>query len=343
MGMGDSIIIQDPVSSMFVVGFSGSVWMTRGALDFMQTPEWWKLASITGTVQALEVSADGNYIWAGTSSGRLYRIAGLQGARSYATADLDSGATAVTVDLVDNYMGRNITSIAVDPNDNDRVLVTLGNYGNTNFVYYSSNATSASPTFVVKDGNLGNFPVYAATFDKGNSNYAIIGTEYGIFSTQNINTTQPQWGADNSGLARVPVFTLKQFRTNKSSTDDMDVMEGDIFAGTFGRGTFQTTTLQTTRPLNITERDLNDEAQATMKLFPNPAENETTLELHLTEGNHSIEILDMNGRVVRTAEYQASQAGMQRVALNVSTLGNGLYIVGVKSVPSSYTRLLIAR
>jgi len=343
MAMGDSIIIQDPVSSMFVVGFSGSVWMTRGALDFMQTPEWWKLASITGTVQALEVSADGNYIWAGTSSGRLYRISGLQGARSYATADLDSGATAVTVDLVDNYMGRNVTSIAVDPNDNDRVLVTLGNYGNTNFVYYSSNATSASPTFVVKDGNLGNFPVYSATFDKGNSNYAIIGTEFGIFSTQNINTTQPQWGADNSGLARVPVFTLKQFRTHKSSTDDMDVMEGDIFAGTFGRGTFQTTTLQTTRPLNITERDLEGGQASTMKLFPNPALDETTLELNLTAGNHSIEILDMNGRVVRTAEYQASQSGVQRIALNVSTLGNGLYIVGVKSVPSSYTRLLIAQ
>ena len=39
MGMGDSITIQDPVSSMFVVGFSGSIWMTRGALDFMDIPE----------------------------------------------------------------------------------------------------------------------------------------------------------------------------------------------------------------------------------------------------------------------------------------------------------------
>ena len=42
LGMGDSIVVQDPVSSMFIVGFSGSVWMTRGALDFMETPTWYK-------------------------------------------------------------------------------------------------------------------------------------------------------------------------------------------------------------------------------------------------------------------------------------------------------------
>ena len=341
MGMGDSIVIQDPVSSMFVVGFSGSIWMTRGALDFLVTPEWWKLASITGTVQSLEVSADGDYIWAGTSSGRLYRISGLQGARSYTTADLDSGATAVSVDLVDNYFGRNITSIAVDPNDNDRVLVTLGNYNNSNYVYYSSNATNASPTFVVKDGNLGNFPVYAATFDKGNSNYAIIGTEFGIFSTQNINTTQPQWGADNSGLARVPVFTLKQYRTNKSSTNDMDVLEGDIFAGTYGRGTFQTTTLQTTRPLGISERDMEGPADQLLKLFPNPADDMTTMEIELAAGDHTIQVLDLNGRVVTIMPYTATSNGVQRIEVNVSTLGNGLYIVGVPSVPASFTRLMI--
>ena len=341
MGMGDSIVIQDPVSSMFVVGFSGSIWMTRGALDFLVTPEWWKLASITGTVQSLEVSADGDYIWAGTSSGRLYRISGLQGARSYTTADLDSGATAVSVDLVDNYFGRNITSIAVDPNDNDRVLVTLGNYNNSNYVYYSSNATDASPTFVVKDGNLGNFPVYAATFDKGNSNYAIIGTEFGIFSTQNINTTQPQWGADNSGLARVPVFTLKQYRTNKSSTNDMDVLEGDIFAGTYGRGTFQTTTLQTTRPLDITERDMEGPVDQLIKLFPNPADDKTTMEIKLAAGDHTIQVLDLNGRVVTSMPYTAVSKGVQRIEVNVSTLGNGLYIVGVPSVPASFSRLMI--
>ncbi|MDC1028867.1 T9SS type A sorting domain-containing protein [Schleiferiaceae bacterium] len=341
LNMDDSVIVQDPVSSMFIVGFSGSVWMTRGALDFSTTPEWYKLASITGTAQAVEVSADGNYAWVGTENGRIYRIAGLAAARDYGTADADSSATAVTVDMVQNLPGRNITSIAVDPNNNDRVLVTCGNYGNSNYVYYSSNATSTSANFLVKDGNLGNFPVYAATFDKGNSAYAIIGTEFGIFSTENINMASPQWGADNSGLARVPVFTLKQYRTSKSSTADMSVEEGDIFAGTFGRGAFQTTSLMTTRPIGIAEQEV-EQAKEAVKLFPNPAEDFTTLALELPSGNYTVELIDLNGRSVKSVVFEATDNGTQAFKLDVSSVANGMYVVGVKEVPGTFARLLIA-
>ena len=342
LAKGDSVIVQDPVSSMFIVGFSGSVWMTRGSLDFSKTPTWYKLANIVGTTQALEVSADGNYAWVGTENGRVYRISGLNGARSYKTADLDSGATAVQVDLVETISGRNVTSIAVDPNDNDRVMFTLGNYGNSNFVYYSGNATDASPNFIVKDGNLGNFPVYAATFDKGDASNAIIGTEYGIFSTDNINATMPNWGADNSGLARVPVFTLKQYRTNKSSTADNTIMEGDIFAGTFGRGTFSTGSLMSSRSIGIDEANINAATNSTMKLFPNPAQDFTTIEMDLNTGDYTVEVVDLNGRTVLSQSFEASDKGVQQFKLNVSSLSNGMYIIGVQGVSDSYTRLMIA-
>jgi len=342
LSMGDSVMVQDPVSSMFVVGFSGSVWMTRQALDFSKTPTWYKLANIVGSTQALEVSADGNYVWVGTESGRIYRISGLNQARSYATADLDSGATAVQVDLVETLSGRNVTSIAVDPNDNDRVLVTLGNYGNSNYVYYSANATDASPNFIVKDGNLGNFPVYAATFDKADASNAIIGTEYGVFSTDNINAALPNWGADNSGLARVPVFTLKQYRTNKSSTADYTVMEGDIFAGTFGRGTFSTGSLMTTRSIGVIENDLEVSAKSELKLFPNPAQELTTLEVDLSAGSYEVEVVDLNGRIVLNKSVEARENGIQSIKLNVSGLTNGMYIVGVQGLSDSYTRLMVA-
>ena len=75
--MGDSIIVQDPVSSMFIVGFSGSVWMTRRSTRLYGYSNWYKLASISRTAQAVEVSEDGNYAWIGTNNGRIYRIAGL--------------------------------------------------------------------------------------------------------------------------------------------------------------------------------------------------------------------------------------------------------------------------
>jgi hypothetical protein len=342
LNMGDSVIVQDPVSSMFIVGFSGSVWMTRGALDFSTTPVWYKLANINGTAQAVEVSADGNYAWIGTESGRIYRIAGLSNARSYASADLDSGQVDVQVDLIQTVAGRRVTSISVDPNDNDRVLFTLGNYGNQNFVYYSSNATSSSANFISKDGNLGNFPVYSSTFDKGESANVIIGTEFGIFSTDNMNVTSPSWSTDNSGLARVPVFTLKQYRTNKSSTNDMDVKEGDIFAGTFGRGTFQTTSLMTSRPISVQEHSGLDGAVQGMKLFPNPAVDFTTMELDLAQGSYTAEVVDLNGRTIQTTSIYADASGRQEFKLNVTGLSNGLYIIGIQGKSDSYSRLMIA-
>ena len=195
----------------------------------------------------------------------------------------------------------------------------------------------------MKDGNLGNFPVYSATFDKGNSAYAIIGTEYGIFSTTNINAAAPSWGADNSGLARVPVFTLKQYRTDKSSSADVDVMEGDIFAGTFGRGTFQTTTLMNTRPVSIAENEDIEKPSTALRLFPNPAEEKTTIETDLSEGTYQIEVVDLNGRTVLSQKCEARESGMNQFTINISELSNGMYIIGIQGKADSYTRLMVAR
>lgn len=342
LSMGDTLTIQDPVSSMFIVGFSGSVWMTRGALDFTDVPQWYKLATIIGTVQSIAVSDDGNYAFIGTESGRVYRISGLNGARSLATADQDFGASAIEVSTVATFSGRNITGIDIDPNDNDRVLVVLGNYGNSNYIYYSSNATSASPSFVTKDGNWINAPVYSVTFDKGNSNYAIIGTEYGVYSTQNVTAALPDWGEDNTGMGRYPVFTLKQYRTHKNSSDDETIAEGDIFAGTFGGGIYHTATLETSRPLSIEEAAQELERNASVKLYPNPAQDLATMELNLQAGTYSVEIMDLNGRAVRTLEFIAQETGVQKIQLDVTGLGNGIYVTGVQGLPSTYERMLIA-
>ena len=181
-----------------------------------------------------------------------------------------------------------------------------------------------------------------STLDKGESANVIIGTEFGIFSTDNMNVTSPSWSTDNSGLARVPVFTLKQYRTNKSSTNDMDVKEGDIFAGTFGRGTFQTTSLMISRPISVQEHSGLDGAVQGMKLFPNPAVDFTTMELDLAQGSYTAEVVDLNGRTIQTTSIYADASGRQEFKLNVTGLSNGLYIIGIQGKSDSYSRLMIA-
>ena len=343
LNMGDTLKVQDPVSSMFIVGGSGSVWMTRGSLDFTDVPEWYKLANIVGTVQSIAVSEDGNYAFIGTENGRIYRIAGLNGARSLATADQDFGASSLSVDVVATYAGRNVTGLAIDPNNNDRVLAVLGNYNNSQYIYYSSNATSTSPTFVPKDGNWIDAPVYSVTFDKGNSAHAIIGTEFGVFSTQNINAANPDWAEDNAGLGRYPVFTLKQYRTSKSSTSAQSIVEGDIFAGTFGGGIFHTGTLETNRPIGTFEEDAADVLKNTVKLFPNPATDKTTLEAVLAAGTYTVSVIDMNGRLVKNQQVQVTAQGSVQLEVNLQGIQPGLYTVGIEGKPATFGRLLIVR
>jgi len=326
----DTLKIQDPVQSVFVTGLNGAVWMTRGALDFLKTPVWFKVAQFPGVTQCLEISADGNYIWAGTESGRVIRMANIDMARSLKTGDIDDTNSVVTYSTVANFGGRNITGIAVDPNNPDRVVVTVGNYGNTNYVYYSSNATSATPTFTTKQGNLPPFPVYCATFDKANAGNVIIGTEHGIFSTENIAAAAVSWTEENNGMVRVPVFAITQYRTENSSTPDETVQEGDIFIGTHARGFFRSTTLMTTRPISIPEEEavVFSENINQLSVYPNPATDFTQLALNLAKTSDVIIFVrDINGRLVNQMKFSRLAAGEKEIRINTEDLSGGTYFI----------------
>ncbi len=328
----DSVKIQDPVQSIVVAGLSGAVWMTRMAHNWSEPTKWWKIASMGGTSQSVTMSADGNYAWVGTENGSVIRISNLDMARSLETADIDQGTDIkVTYSIVKSFSGRAVTNIAVDPNNPDRVAVTLGNYGNTAYIYYSDDATSATPTFVTKQGNMPAFPVYSVTFDKGNAASLIIGTEYGVFSTENINAASPTWTEENNGIPRVPVFTLTQYRTNESSLDAGNpVYEGDIFAGTHARGFFSSGDLKTARPVSVKEETAFEFSNggAQLKMYPNPATEYTNVLLNINKtADVAIFVRDINGKVVKQMKLSRMPAGKQEIRINTSDLAAGSYIL----------------
>jgi len=332
---GDSIQVQDPVQSIFLVGLNGTVWMTRGALDFSVIPVWYKVAKITGTAQCASISADGKYAWVGTETGRLYRISNLDLARTLQTGDVDEDTSTVLVeyDLVSSFGGRNVTSVSIDPNNSDRVIVTVGNYGNSSYVYYSTNATSASASFASVQGNLPAFPVYSSSFDKGNSGTVIIGTEYGIFATDNINAGSVSWTEENNGLSPSPVFRIVQYRTNKSSSADETIMEGDIYIGTHGSSIWKTNTLQTSRPIGVEEEKevVFEKNNSQINVFPNPAADYTNLEINLNKTNDvTVLVRDINGRLVNQLKFNKLNAGKREIRLNTSDLADGTYLISVQ-------------
>jgi hypothetical protein len=87
--------------------------------------------------------------------------------------------------------------------------------------------------------------------------------------------------------------------------------------------------------------DPSADASPLLTVSPNPAANEVTLALSRTNGCR-IEILDVNGRRLRTEQVPAGKSG---ITLSTQSLAEGMYFVYcvLPSGKSSFTRLMIAR
>ena len=344
--------VQDNVQSALFVGLrtrslsgpndAGGIWMTREALtNKTSTPEWWHIGTLSmgETPQSMAASGDGDILWVGTSQGRVYRFSNLSNARDSASADIDEGAgpsTSVVVKtVVQSFSGRAVTSIATHPFDNDKLVVTLGNYGNSNHVYYSANATAPNPTLLQKDQNLASIPVYASTFNFNDPNgtQVLIGTDYGVFTTDDISAGNVTWTEENVGMARVPVFDLVQQLTVRYDLKPVGThgyYEGAVYAGTHGRGIFKTSDFGVvTDYIGAEEHDLDDaNVVEILNVFPNPATDHINVELSL-EGRTdvAISIRNISGQLMKNVKYNNLSKDVETLEIGVNNLAKGTYVI----------------
>lgn len=351
--------VQDDVQSAFFIGLtqrslsgtsnsSGGIWMTRAALtDQTGTPEWWHIGALNGNNEepsCMAVSGDGDVLFVGTSDGRVYRFSNISMARDSASADIDDwdkpDSTRLSTSVIEKTLIRSfgtnrvITSIATHPFDKDKLIVTLGNYGNTDYVYFSSNATATMPTLVQKDGGsvLPDFPVYTATFNFNDPNgtQVLLGTEYGIYTTEDITAASVDWVQENNGLANVPVFDLDQQLTIRYDLKPLTDHEGAIYAGTHGRGIFRTTSDAVIDYIGIKEPTLNEEVvkAKVLNVYPNPATAVINVELSL-EGRTdvTINIRSITGQQVKSVKYAKLAKEVETLEVPVSNLAKGTYII----------------
>ena len=105
-----------------------------------------------------------------------------------------------------------VSCIAVDPANENHILVTYSNYG-VNSIWETTNGGTS---WTSVEGNLPDMPVRWAMFDPRNSDWALIATELGVWSTDNINGGSTDWDPTNSGLANVRVDML-QYRSKRQN------------------------------------------------------------------------------------------------------------------------------
>jgi hypothetical protein len=344
----------DPVQSAFFMGLTGrsvssgnnqgGIWMTRNAVsDPTATPTWFHIGNMQNgeTPTCMAVSNDGDVLYVGCNTGRVYKFSNISNARDSASADIDDFYTGSTVSRPNTSviqssviggtlpsLGRAVVEINFDPRDNNKLIVCLGNYGSNNNIYYTSNATAASPIFRSVHGNLPSFPVYTGIFNAmGPNGQVIIGTEFGVWSTDDITATSVEWSKDNDGFAEVPVFDLVQKLRVRKDLQLFGNLEGEIYAGTHGRGFWRT---MTTQKIGLDENTISEEKldRSQLNVYPNPAHTNVFVPLNLTSRTDVvINIRDINGKLVRSMKLNKVSKDVENVELNVSTLPTGTYIV----------------
>lgn len=312
---------ENPVDSSSRLFFApyGQVWVAINPTDFSREPSWFKVSGSIGNGRILDMKStpDGNSMFVIRES-RLYRIDGLNipdyDTTLYAKTEIPAGIT--TTDITSNLPGgRTLTSINLDPNNPNRAVVTLGNYGNNEYVYLTNNLLDPLPTFTSITGNLPKMPVYDATISIDDPNIIVIGTDLGVWATETAGTT---WEEQNTGLGKVAVWTIRQY--------EWKPWEGPtIYAATHGRGFFKTSTYLT----GITE-PVKTPVSIKINAYPNPTSEAVSLSFETEEaGSLNVTVYDITGKIVYSNTSKQLAKGKQLISIQTNGWKTGNYFAKV--------------
>jgi len=345
LNTNDTLPVQDVVASKFFVALESGVWMTKQALNFAVTPSWFRICNVPN-IKTMTISDDGNYLFVGTGSGSLIRISNIRAASDSLSATVTSPFSVIEQTTIESWSGRYVTSIAVDPNDPSRVVATLGNYDETNYIYYSENALDPNPTFISKQGTtvgkkLPAMPLYASLIEFSDGNRVLVGTEYGVFATADITSAAAtiEWSEENNGMSRVPVYGIRQ---QTRIFPGMGNTLGAIYIGTHGRGFFESNQYVNAVPEEALSGRMT---KPSLRLYPNPVVDITSLNYTLpVNAKVTVNIFDLNGRMVKSIELSQQYAGIHQTNVDCSSLNRGTYIMQiVAGKESSTTKFVVTK
>jgi hypothetical protein len=315
----DTLRVSDPFQSWFVMYVNangGELWATRDALRLAKaTPEWAVIATGIGaslfSSVDIEFSKDLNHCYVSAGS-RVYRLDGL-GDIYTSQGDFETQVAAVAATKV-QISSLNCEGLAVNPNDADDIIILQGFGGN---ILRSNNATAATPTFTQLT-NLG-VGAYDAIIDREDEDLIVVGTAFGVRVSTNGGGT---WANASLGFENVPVYEVRQnWRTFAEGCS----RPGEIYLGTFGRGIWASSSVLST---GNGIKDGANVAKPKLKLYPNPANEITTLSFNLAKNSDvTVRVYNIAGKEVKNVKVKNVEAGAQTLTLDVDGMPSGTYIV----------------
>lgn len=240
----------------------------------------------------------------GTRLGKLIKITG---------ADLFPSWSEITGP---SFVG-SVSDVEYGQTEND-IFVTMHNY-NVVSVWYSADGGA---TWSNKEGNLPDMPVKCILQNPLNLDEVIIGTELGVWYTNNFSAASPTWNQSYNGMSNVKVT-------------DLDLRNDNVvYAATYGRGIFSG---------QFTSQPLHSDGFVKTNLvtvYPNPATDILTINVKDFSGNMNVELYDVKGQKV-LSQNEANFSNEK--SINISSLAAGIYVLKVNADNLSYTQKVIKK
>lgn len=199
------------------------------SLSTASKDDWEKACAIGGKISAVSVStspAGIAFIGRNSSESQIYAL--------YNAAGVDPGSSPLPLDPNDEipdsgvFFSTYCSSIAVDPNNANHLVVTYSNYG-VQSIWESKNALLGNPNWRSCEGDLPDIPVYWALIHPNNTEVCYIATEMGVFYTNKLDGEDTEWiPCTNFPIVRTDMLRLRP--------DDLTVV-----AATHGRGLWTAT------------------------------------------------------------------------------------------------------
>lgn len=159
----------------------------------------------------------------GTSNvDRMYAAGKINVRRTDDANEWDPSWTDITGTLPLADPVRQVTYLAVDPNDSYDVVVTISGYTAGNKIFMS---TDRGTTWTNISGSLPNIPAHCAVFDPNRTDHSLyIGMDVGVYYRDD---SLSDWVPFRNGLPHVIV-------------KEMEIRNNQLTAGTYGRGLWRT-------------------------------------------------------------------------------------------------------
>lgn len=262
---------------------------------------------VYGTITSLSISElDNQVIWAGTDDGNVW-----------VTINGGNNWNSISTGLPQRW----VTSITADPDDPASAYLTFSGFRYGSNMSHIYKTDDYGTTWQDINGDLPDIPVNDLVINPDNGTL-FLATDVGVYFSENTGTT---WQLLGTGMPAAIVTDLS-----------LHLPTNTLVAGTFGRSMWS---------VNVGEEvSTNDvpEILTNWQVYPNPLRDNGTVALELSSPSQlSLQLLDVQGRVMQDVFQGNLSLGTHQIPFNVEQLPKGTYLLRLTSENQSTTQQLI--